>query len=145
MFTNFCCYWYILGTLGTSGIAMMSIGTSMGIPLGLTAGAVISGAFFGDKMSPLSDSTNLAAAVCKTDVITHMKHMFYTTGPAYVICIVLYTVIGFKYSNNTIDYIQINQIKDVLNSNFHIGLVAMIPIIFLLLLLLLQNHLLYLY
>ena len=127
------------GTLGTSGIAMMSIGTSMGIPLGLTAGAVISGAFFGDKMSPLSDSTNLAAAVCKTDVITHKKHMFYTTGPAYVICIVLYTVIGFKYSNNTIDYVQINQIKDVLNSNFHIGLVAMIPIIFLLLLLLLQK------
>ncbi|MDO7203847.1 Na+/H+ antiporter NhaC family protein [Paraclostridium bifermentans] len=53
------------GTLGTSGIALMSIGTSMGVPAGLTAGAIISGAFFGDKISPLSDSTNLSAAVCK--------------------------------------------------------------------------------
>ena len=127
------------GTLGTSGIALMSIGNSMGIPAGLTAGAIISGAFFGDKMSPLSDSTNLAAAICKTDVITHMKHMMFTTVPAYLICIVLYTVIGFKYANNAIDYNQINQIKEVLSSTFNIGLVSLLPIIFLLVLLLLQK------
>ena len=127
------------GTLGTSGIALMSIGNSMGIPAGLTAGAIISGAFFGDKMSPLSDSTNLAAAICKTDVITHMKHMMFTTVPAYLICIVLYTVIGFKYANNAIDYNQINQIKEVLSSTFNIGMVSLLPIIFLLVLLLLQK------
>lgn len=127
------------GTLGTSGIALMSIGNSMGIPAGLTAGAIISGAFFGDKMSPLSDSTNLAAAICKTDVITHMKHMMFTTVPAYLICIVLYTVIGLKYANNSIDYNQINQIKEVLSSTFNIGFVSLIPIIFLLVLLLLQK------
>ncbi|KKY01084.1 sodium:proton antiporter [Paraclostridium benzoelyticum] len=127
------------GTLGTSGIALMSIGNSMGIPAGLTAGAIISGSFFGDKMSPLSDSTNLAAAICKTDVITHIKHMMFTTVPAYLICIVLYTVIGLKYANNVIDYNQINQIKEVLSSTFNIGLVSLIPIIFLLVLLLLQN------
>ncbi|MDM8128598.1 Na+/H+ antiporter NhaC [Paraclostridium benzoelyticum] len=127
------------GTLGTSGIALMSIGNSMGIPAGLTAGAIISGAFFGDKMSPLSDSTNLAAAICKTDVITHIKHMMFTTVPAYLICIVLYTVIGLKYANNVIDYNQINQIKEVLSSTFNIGLVSLIPIIFLLVLLLLQK------
>ncbi|WP_042274604.1 Na+/H+ antiporter NhaC [[Clostridium] dakarense] len=127
------------GTLGTSGIALMSIGNSMGIPAGLTAGAIISGAFFGDKMSPLSDSTNLAAAICKTDVITHMKHMMFTTVPAYLICIVLYTVIGLKYANNAIDYNQINQIKEVLSSTFNIGVVSLIPIIFLLVLLLLQK------
>lgn len=127
------------GTLGTSGIALMSIGNSMGIPAGLTAGAIISGAFFGDKMSPLSDSTNLAAAICKTDVITHMKHMMFTTVPAYLICIVLYTVIGFKYANNAIDYNQINQVKEVLSSTFNIGLVSLLPIIFLLVLLLLQK------
>ncbi len=127
------------GTLGTSGIALMSIGNSMGIPAGLTAGAIISGAFFGDKMSPLSDSTNLAAAICKTDVITHMKHMMFTTVPAYIICIVLYTVIGFKYANNAIDYNQINQIKEVLSSTFNIGMVSLLPIIFLLVLLLLQK------
>lgn len=127
------------GTLGTSGIALMSIGTSMGVPGGLTAGAIISGAFFGDKISPLSDSTNLAAAVCKTDVITHIKHMISSTVPAYIICFVLYTVIGFKYANNTIDYNQINQVKEVLSSNFNIGFVAIIPIIFLFVLLLLQK------
>ncbi|MGX4600066.1 Na+/H+ antiporter NhaC [Faecalimicrobium sp. JNUCC 81] len=127
------------GTLGTSGIALMSIGNSMGIPAGLTAGAIISGAFFGDKMSPLSDSTNLAAAICKTDVMTHMKHMMFTTVPAYLICIVLYTVIGLKYANNSIDYNQINQIKEVLSSTFNIGFVSLIPIIFLLVLLLLQK------
>ncbi|MEN2256326.1 Na+/H+ antiporter NhaC family protein (plasmid) [Paraclostridium benzoelyticum] len=117
----------------------MSIGNSMGIPAGLTAGGIISGAFFGDKMSPLSDSTNLAAAICKTDVITHIKHMMFTTVPAYLICIVLYTVIGLKYANNVIDYNQINQIKEVLSSTFNIGLVSLIPIIFLLVLLLLQK------
>ncbi|RDC48925.1 Na+/H+ antiporter NhaC, partial [Acinetobacter sp. RIT592] len=101
------------GTLGTSGIALMSIGTSMGVPAGLTAGAIISGAFFGDKISPLSDSTNLSAAVCKTDVITHIKHMTLSAVPAYIICVVLYTVIGFKYANNTIDYNQINQVMEV--------------------------------
>lgn len=127
------------GTLGTSGIALMSIGTSMGVPAGLTAGAIISGAFFGDKISPLSDSTNLAAAVCKTDVITHIKHMMFTTVPAYIICIVLYTVIGFKYANNTIDYNQINEVMAVLNGNFNIGFVALIPILLLLGLLLLQK------
>ena len=127
------------GTLGTSGIALMSIGTSMGVPMGLTAGAIISGAFFGDKISPLSDSTNLAAAVCKTDVITHIKHMMASTIPTYVICIVLYTVIGFKYANNTIDYNQINQVMEVLKANFNIGFVAILPIIFLFILLLLQK------
>lgn len=127
------------GTLGTSGIALMSIGTSMGVPAGLTAGAIISGAFFGDKISPLSDSTNLSAAVCKTDVITHIKHMTLSAVPAYIICVVLYTVIGFKYANNTIDYNQINQVMEVLKANFNIGFVSIIPIIFLLILLLLQK------
>ena len=127
------------GTLGTSGIALMSIGNSMGIPPGLTAGAIISGAFFGDKISPLSDSTNLAAAVCKTDVVTHVKHMTGTTVPSYILCIILYTVIGFKYAGNTIDYNQINEVINALKSNFEIGFIAILPIIVLLILLLLQK------
>ncbi|MEN2259146.1 Na+/H+ antiporter NhaC family protein [Paraclostridium benzoelyticum] len=90
-------------------------------------------------MSPLSDSTNLSAAVCKTDVITHIKHMTLSAVPAYIICVVLYTVIGFKYANNTIDYNQINQVMEVLKANFNIGFVSIIPIIFLLVLLLLQK------
>lgn len=127
------------GTLGTSGIAMMSIGNSLGIPVGITAGAVISGAFFGDKISPLAGSTNLAAAICKIDVITHIRHMMHTTTIPYILCIVLYTVIGFKYADNAIDYNQIDQIVGVLNDNFNIGLVSLLPMVFLLLMLFLQK------
>ncbi|WP_027701011.1 Na+/H+ antiporter NhaC [Metaclostridioides mangenotii] len=127
------------GTLGTSGVALIAIGNSMGVHPGLTAGAIISGAFFGDKMSPLSDSTNLAAAVCKTNIMTHIKHMMGTTVPSFIICLVLYTVIGFKYAGNTIDSHQINEVMTVLESNFHIGFVALIPIIFLMILLILQK------
>ncbi|CAH2214587.1 Na+/H+ antiporter NhaC [Tepidibacter aestuarii] len=127
------------GTLGTAGLAMISIGSSLGVPAGLTAGAIISGAFFGDKMSPLSDSTNLAPAVCGGELISHIKHMIYTTGPAYIISAVLYTVIGFKYADKTIDYNQINQVLGILDSNFKIGFVEFIPIIFLFILLLMQK------
>ncbi|WP_304341410.1 Na+/H+ antiporter NhaC [Metaclostridioides mangenotii] len=127
------------GTLGTSGVALISIGNSMGVHPGLTAGAIISGAFFGDKMSPLSDTTNLAAAICKTNIITHIKHMMGTTVPSYIICVILYTVIGFKYANSTIDYHQISEVTTILKANFHIGVIALIPIIFLMILLVLQK------
>ena len=70
------------GTLGTVGLALIGIGNAMGIPSPMTAGAIICGAYFGDKMSPLSDSTILAASVSGTDVMTHVKHMLWTTVPA---------------------------------------------------------------
>ncbi len=127
------------GTLGTAGFAMMGIGASLGIPAGITAGAVISGAFFGDKMSPLSDSTNLAAAVTGGDLITHIKHMIYTTGPAYLISAVLYTVIGFKYANQAIDYVQIDQVINIFDANFKIGFIEFIPMLFLFALLLMRK------
>jgi len=70
-------------TMGTIGVAGMGIGLSMGIPAPMIAGAIISGAYFGDKMSPLSDTTNLAAGVVGVDLFVHIKHMFYTTIPGY--------------------------------------------------------------
>jgi len=127
------------GTLGTAGLAMISIGNSMGIPPGLTAGAIISGAFFGDKMSPLSDSTVLAAAVCECDLMKHIKHMLFTTGPAYIISAVLYTVIGFKYSALSINQNEINGVIEVLNNNFKIGFIEFLPIILLFTLLLFRK------
>jgi len=81
----------------------------------------------------------LAAAVCKTDIITHIKHMMGTTVPSYLICVVLYTVIGFKYADSTIDYQQIGEVLTVLKGNFHIGFIALIPIIFLMILLIFQK------
>jgi Na+:H+ antiporter, NhaC family len=81
-------------TAATVGLAMMGVGQALGMPPGMTAGAVISGAYFGDKMSPLSDTTNLAPAVAGTQLFTHIRHMIYTTVPALVLALVIFTVIG---------------------------------------------------
>lgn len=85
-------------TAGTLGVAMVGIGTGMGIPPAVTAGAVVSAAYFGDKMSPFSDTTNLAPAVSGTTLFAHIRHMVYTAGTSYVIAIVGYLILNFKYS-----------------------------------------------
>ncbi len=83
------------GSAGTIGVALMGVATAMGAPLPAVAGAVVSGAYFGDKMSPLSDTTNLAPIVAGSTLYDHIKHMFYTTLPGAAICIVVYTIIGY--------------------------------------------------
>jgi NhaC family Na+:H+ antiporter len=82
-------------TTATVGIALIAIGNAMGLPMGMTAGAVISGAYFGDKMSPLSDTTNLAAAMAGTDLFKHIKYMTWTTVPSIVITLIVFTILGF--------------------------------------------------
>jgi NhaC family Na+:H+ antiporter len=81
-------------TMATIGVAGMGIGMSMGIPAAMVAGAVISGAYFGDKMSPLSDTTNLASGLTDTDLFDHIKHMFYTTIPGLVIALAVFAYLG---------------------------------------------------
>ena len=108
-------------TTGTVGIALMAIGSTMGIPPGLTAGAIISGAYFGDKMSPLSDTTNLAPAVAGTDLSTHIKHMMYTSIPSILIAITIYTILGFFFNSNNASVEQINNVVVLLNQNFNIS------------------------
>jgi NhaC family Na+:H+ antiporter len=88
-------------TVATVGIALMGIGQVLGIDNGMIAGAIISGAYFGDKMSPLSDTTNLAPAMAGADLITHIKHMSYTTVPSIVTTLVIFLVMGFFVSSNT--------------------------------------------
>lgn len=83
-------------TSATVGIALIGIGNALGIPSGMTAGAVISGAYFGDKISPLSDTTNLAPAMAGTDLFTHIKYMLYTTVPSIVITLIIFIIIGFN-------------------------------------------------
>lgn len=117
------------GTIGTAGLAMVGIGAGLGIPAGMTAGAVICGAYFGDKMSPVSDSTNLAAAVTGADLVTHIKHMCYTTGPSYVICCVIFTVIGFKYAGNNLDQQGILAIMNGIAGTFKLGVIPLLPAI----------------
>lgn len=114
-------------TGATFGVAFMGIGAGLNIPPAMTAGAAISGAIFGDKMSPLSDSTNLAAGVAEADLFDHIKSMIYSTGPALVISLILYLIIGFKFSASVIDQSKIQIILDGLKNNFYISPIAFIP------------------
>ncbi|MGL6107270.1 Na+/H+ antiporter NhaC [Romboutsia sp.] len=106
-------------TAGTVGIALIGIGQGLGIPAPMVAGAIISGAYFGDKMSPLSDTTNLAPAMAGTTLFEHIKHMTYTTGPAFLISLVIYGFIGMKYAGQELDIAQISLIKDTLAGSFN--------------------------
>ena len=115
-------------TAGTVGIALIGIGQGLGMPASLVAGAIISGAYFGDKMSPLSDTTNLAPAMAGSTLFDHIKHMIYTTGPALLISLIIYGVIGMKYAGKELDLSQIALIKDTLQSSFNtLSPVLLIP------------------
>lgn len=116
-------------TMGTIGVAGMGIGLSMGTPAGMIAGAVISGAYFGDKMSPLSDTTNLAAGLTGTDLFDHIKHMFYTTIPGLAIALGVYAYLGNKFAQTKIDMADIAQTASVLQDSFLITpLLLLVPL-----------------
>ena len=87
-------------TSATVGIALIGIAEVLGIPLGMTAGAVLSGAYFGDKMSPMSDTTNLAPSIAGTDLFTHIKYMAYTTIPTFIVTLIVFIIIGITVSTN---------------------------------------------
>lgn len=108
-------------TMGTIGVAGMGIGMSMGIPAPMVAGAIISGSYFGDKMSPLSDTTNLAAGITGTDLFAHIRHMVYTTVPAFLIALCVYWYLGREFSNAGVDNQQILEIMNVIQTNFVIS------------------------
>ena len=115
------------GTAGTIGIALMGVSSGLGIPAPVAAGAVISGAYFGDKMSPLSDTTNLAPAMAGTDVFTHFKFMIKPTAVTYVICIIVYAIAGIKYGGSSVSLDNIEIIKQGLLSTFKISPLLLIP------------------
>ncbi|MGB5422668.1 MAG: Na+/H+ antiporter NhaC family protein, partial [Desulfobacterales bacterium] len=115
------------GTTGTIGIALIGIGEGLGFPLPVVAGAVLSGAYFGDKMSPLSDTTNLAPAMVGTDLYTHIKHMSYTTGVSYGITLVIEFVLGFFYGGGQANLEKVNQILTGINAQFNINPLMLIP------------------
>ena len=117
--------------LGTMGVAFMAIGYGMGINPALVAGMSVSGALFGDKMSPFSDTTNMAPAAAGTDVFKHIKSMLWTVIPAFVISLILYFIMGMRYSGAADDSVQsIQAIMDVLKETFTISpLLILIPVI----------------
>jgi NhaC family Na+:H+ antiporter len=115
------------GTAGTIGIALIGIGEGLGFPLPVVAGAVLSGAYFGDKMSPLSDTTNMAPAMVGTDLYTHIKHMSYTTGVSYIITLLIEVAIGFFYGGGQANLEKVNQILSGIDAQFSVNPLLLIP------------------
>ena len=107
-------------TAATIGVALIGIGRALGLPDGVIAGAVISGAYFGDKMSPLSDTTNLAPAMAGTDLFTHIPYMAYTTIPSFSITLIIFLVWGFTVDGNgSMDAVE--QTQQLISSKFNIS------------------------
>ena len=118
-------------TAGSMGVALIGVGTALGFPAYMTAGAVVSGAYFGDKMSPLSDTTNLAPAVAGATLFDHIKHMIWTTGPSLVIALVVYLVLGFTNSSSgAADLSTIDEILAFITDNYNVSLLCLIPPLF---------------
>ncbi len=117
-------------TAATIGIALMGVGAGLGIPAPITVGAIISGAYMGDKLSPLSDTTNLAPAMAGSNLFDHIKSMLYTTIPSFVITMILFTMLGMKYSQIEVDASILNSILTSLTTEFNITpLLFIVPII----------------
>ena len=93
-------------TIATIGIALMGIGDALGIPAPYTAGAIISGAYFGDKLSPMSDTTVLASSIAGADLFSHIRYMLYATIPSILLSLVLYLIIGLCYDSKPVDVSQ---------------------------------------
>ncbi|WP_300274031.1 Na+/H+ antiporter NhaC [Halomonas sp.] len=109
------------GTAGTAGVAMMGIGHSFGIPLPLVAGAVISGAYVGDKMSPLSDTTVMTASLCRVSLVDHIRSMGLVSAPAALIASLLFLVVGFFYIGDSVDTQRADMAMQALDSHFTIN------------------------
>ena len=115
-------------TAGTVGVALVGVATAQNLHPGLAAGAIISGAYFGDKMSPLSDTTNLAPAMAGTDLFTHIRYMVWTTGPSILLALGLFAVVGATMAAPQ-DTGGVSQIRDALASQFALGWHLLLPVL----------------
>ena len=113
-------------TAGTVGIALLGVATAQGLHLGLAAGAILSGAYFGDKMSPLSDTTNLAPAVAGTDLFVHIRHMLWTTAPSFAAALVLFAVAGVTASRPE-ETAELAAVRTALAESFVLGPHLLLP------------------
>ena len=118
-------------TIATIGIALLGIGKSMGFSEGIIAGSILAGAYVGDKMSPLSDTTNLAAAVAETELFTHIKYMMYTTIPSFIITLIIFLFIGLNISVESSENINalLSTIENTFNINIYLFIVPTIVIV----------------
>ena len=118
-------------TIATVGIALIGIGQVLGISEGLVAGSIISGAYFGDKLSPLSDTTNLAAAMSSSNLFSHIKYMMYTTIPSFIISIIIFFIIGLSIETTTTQNINdlLISLENKFNINYWLFLVPLIVVL----------------
>ena len=117
--------WTVAGTLG---VALIAVSIGLNLSPAIAAGAIISGAYFGDKMSPLSDTTNLAPAVTGTDLFTHIKHMVWTTTPSFLLALMIFMILGFGV-NSDIEDSTITLLTETLDATFNITLLALAPLL----------------
>lgn len=115
---------------GTVGIALMSIAAGLGINPAIAAGMVVSGSYFGDKLSPLSDSTNVAAATAEVDLYEHVGSMLTTTVPSFIIALILYTIVGLRSTSGSFDPSRVILIRETILENFNINVFLLIPPLF---------------
>ncbi len=120
--------WTVAGTIG---IALIGVAVALGLRPEITAGAIISGAYFGDKMSPLSDTTNLAPAVTGTELFTHIRHMAWTTGPSFIIALTLFVIIGLA-SKTSGEAVALAETSALLTERFHVSVLPLLPVVLLL-------------
>ncbi len=114
-------------TAGTIGIALIGVGHGLGMNPAMTAGAIVSGAYFGDKMSPLSDTTNLAPAMAGSNLFDHIRHMMWTVTPSFLVALVLYGFLGLKRAGEDVDLSVVQQLQEGLKENFVINPALLIP------------------
>ncbi len=115
------------GTVGTIGVAFMGIAVGLEVPASYTAGAVLVGALFGDKLSPMSDTTVLAPAMAGTDVISHIKYMLWTTVPSYLISLIFFFVVGLRFGEGSVETEEYTQIISTLESTFNLNPILILP------------------
>lgn len=118
-------------TAATVGVALIGVATGMEMSLAITAGAIVSGAYFGDKLSPLSETTNLAPAIAGTDLFEHIKYMLWTTVPSFTISLVLFMLLGLSEDTSQVSS-RIEEMQAILSSEFELGIHLLVPLVVLL-------------
>ena len=114
-------------TVGTIGVALVGIGTALGLNIAMCGGAMVAGAYAGDKMSPMSDTTNLSPAMAGTDIFTHIKHMMWTVTPSFIIALIVYGIMGFMSSGGEADMSMAAELQASIKECFDINLALLIP------------------
>jgi NhaC family Na+:H+ antiporter len=117
------------GTIGTLGVAFIGIAMGLGIPLGPAAGAIVAGAYFGDKMSPFSDVANLAPVTAGSNLFDHIKHMLWSATPAWLIGLIIYFIVGLRYGGGKIESKEMILITQTIKENFNFNILLLLPMV----------------